>query len=114
METNPSRSEQSAESLSSCCEEFRSRCCGQVLAEASESCSSPEDLANDERTNWQASQIRSLSHQLIHSTKFIKPRVEYGTLNSGKSSEHNFILSSRDDDQNRREDFCRWLICSTF
>ena len=69
MEADSSRSEQSAESRGSCSEEFGSRSCGQILAEASESGCSAEDLANDEWTNWRVSQFRSLSHHLIHSTK---------------------------------------------
>ena len=79
-----------------------------MLAEASESCSSPEDLATDEQTNGQESQIRSFSHQLIHSTKvaekLVKRRFAYEILDSGKSSEHNIILFPRDDDQKRGEE----------
>ena len=97
---NSSRSEQSAQSRGSCNEDLGSRSCGQMLVEAS----SPENLATDERTNWQMCQIRSLSHQLIHNTKLIKPRVGYEILTSGMSSEHDFILSSRNDDQNREEE----------
>ena len=93
----------------SCNDDLVSRGGGQLLTEASESCSSPEDIATDEPTNWHAIQIRSLSHQLFHCTKvtdkLIKPRVWYGTLSSGKSSEHDFILSSRDDNQKRGEEF---------
>ena len=99
MEADSSRSDQSEESRGSCSEGLGSRSCGQSLPEASGSSSSLEDLATDERTTWQASQIRTSSHQLIHSTNLIKPRVTYGILNSAKSSEHDFILLSRDDDQ---------------
>ena len=99
--------EQSAVSRHSCSEDFGSRSCGQVLTESSESCSSPENLTTDERTNWQISQIRSLSHQLIQSIKvtdkIIKPRVAYGIQNSGKSSERDFVLSSTDENRNGGE-----------
>ena len=69
MEADSSRSEQSAELRGSCCEDLGSRSCGQVSAEESKCCSSPEDLATNERTNGQVSQIRSSSPQLIYSTK---------------------------------------------
>ena len=69
MEADSSRSVQSAELRGSCCEDLGSRTCGQVSAEESKYCSSPEDLATNERTNGQVSQIRSSSHQLIYSTK---------------------------------------------
>ena len=68
MEADLSRSEQSAELRGSCCEDLGSRSCGQVSAEESKSCSSPEDLATNERKNGQVSQFRSSSHQLIYST----------------------------------------------
>ena len=48
MEADSSRSEQSAESRGSSSEDFGSRSYGQNLDEASESCSSAEDLATDE------------------------------------------------------------------
>ena len=60
-----------------------------------------EDLATNERTNLKESQNRSLSHQLVHITKMIKTRVGYGIV----SSEHDFKLSSRDDDHSRGEEF---------
>ena len=69
MEANSSRSEQSAESRGQYSENMGSRSCGQLLVEASESCSSPEDLASSDQKNWKGSHIRSLSYQLIHSTK---------------------------------------------
>ena len=107
VEADSNLSEQSAESRGSCSEDFGSRSCGHVLAEASESCRSSEDLATDEQTNGQESQIRSFSHQLIHSKvaeKLVKRRFAYEILDSGKSSEHNIILFPRDDDQNRGEE----------
>ena len=88
MEADSISSALSAELRGSCSEDFGSSNCVQVLAKASKSRSSPENLEADEQTNWQASQIRSLSHQLIHSTKLIKSRVAYRILNSRKSSEH--------------------------
>ena len=48
VDADSGRSDQSAESRGSFSEDLRSRCCGQVLAEVSESCNSPEDLAIDE------------------------------------------------------------------
>ena len=42
---------------------------GQVLADERESCSSPEDLAIDERNDLQGRQNKSFSHQLIQNTK---------------------------------------------
>ena len=69
MEADSSRSEQSVELRGSCCEDLGSRSCGQVSAEESKSCSLPEDLATNERTNGRVSQIRSSSHQLIYSTR---------------------------------------------
>ena len=108
MEADSSRSKQSAESHGSCRADLGSRGCGEALAKASESCIALEDLVTIERTNWKGSQIRSLSHQLIHSTtvtaNLIKPRVGYRTINSVKSSEHDFILSSRNDNQSRGQE----------
>ena len=52
MEADLSRSEQSMESRGSCSEDFGSRNCGEALAEASQPCSSSENLATDERSNW--------------------------------------------------------------
>ena len=51
MKADSSRSEQSTDSRSSCSEDLGSRICGAAIAETSESCSSPEDLAAYERTN---------------------------------------------------------------
>ena len=75
MEADSSRSEQSAELRGSCCEDLGSRNCGQVSAEESKSCSSPEDLATNEQTNGQVSQIGSSSHQLIYSTKLTEKLI---------------------------------------
>ena len=37
--------------------------------------------------------------------KLIKPKVAYGIIQSGKSSKHCFILSWRDEDWNRQQEF---------
>ena len=107
MEADSSCSEQSAESRGSCSEGFGSRSYDEAVAEASKSCSSLEDLATNERKNWKGSQIASLSHKLFHSTKVtvmvIKPKIAYGIVNNDKSSEHDFILSSRVENQSREE-----------
>ena len=58
-----------------------------MLAEASESCSSPEDLAADEQTNWQGSQIKNLSHKLIHITQVPEMLITTEELGSTLDSE---------------------------
>ena len=60
-EAGSSHSEQSAELRGSCREDMGSRICSQMLVDARAARSSTEDLATDEQTNWQESQIRNLS-----------------------------------------------------
>ena len=82
MEANSSRGKKSAESRGSCSEDLGSRGRGQMLTETRESCSSPENLETNERNNGQGSQIRSLSLQLIQSTKVTQKMIKSCIRNS--------------------------------